>query len=305
LKKFVLKLCLLVGVNVVGALTVIIAVDSTRSFEQWETDSVLYVTHKNVHYDFVTLGTSRARIFSEFKGNCDYIHDELKMRFLNLAIPFGGGILPEKMFLEYFYARGNSADCVVLLLDPFTLFSDGSNLYHRFVFYEPFRPRFLLELFQNKYPIQRIITYVRSKFGLYWFQRAALVKEQDPRVATRNESDAETAKKRMDSLYPDGLNETAFVHYSKVLEEIFAMAKAHSARMIVITPPTLLGPEPGAARLKEFLDQCGSRYSFEFYDYTNVMQDYSMFADHDHLNSNGFRFFTKNYLEPILRKKHD
>lgn len=305
MKRFLVKLTLLAAINIAIALAIIAFVDACRSFQQWETDSILYVTPKNAAFDFVTLGTSRTRIFSEFKGNYDFATRELGMNYLNLAIPFGGGILPEKMFLKYFFDRGNTAKTVVFFLDPFMMFSDAYNLQHRFVFYEPLRPRFLLDLFRNGIPIQRIITYVRSKFGLYWFQRGVTVKESDPRVAKHRDNDAEMARKRMESLYPEGTNEKTFQRYAKELTTIFDMAKAHGARMVVIFPPTLLGPEPGAPQAKTFLAACKERYSFDFYDYTDAMRDYAYFADHDHLNSNGFQLFVKTYLAPILKGRHD
>ena len=304
MKRFLFKLALLAAINIAVALAIITFVDARRSFRQWETDSILYVTPKNEAFDFVTLGTSRARIFSEFKGNYDFATRELGMKYLNLAIPFGGGILPEKMFLEYFFDHGNTAKTVVLFLDPFMLFSDAYNLQHRFVFYEPFRPSFLAGLLRNRIPIQQVITYVRSKFGLYWFQRAATVKESDPRVAKHRENDAEMVRKRIASLYPEGLSEKAFERYAKDLAGIMDIAKRHEARLVIISPPTLLGPEPGAPKLAAFLNDCKARYTFEAYDYTNEMQDYAFFADHDHLNSTGFQFFVKTYIEPILRKRN-
>jgi hypothetical protein len=304
MRRFLVKLSLLVGINVAIALCIITFVDARRSFQQWETDSILYATPKNEDFDFVCLGTSRARVFSEFKGNHDFVVRELGMKFLNLAIPFGGGILPEKMLLRYFFARGNRAKTVVFFLDPFMMFSDGSNKYHRFVFYEPFRVRFLFELIRNDIPIQQVITYVRSKFGYYWFVRGPVVKERDPRVAKQNETDAAMAEKRMESLYPDGLDERIFRRYCKDLAAILEMARKNDSRMIIIFPPTLLGPEPGAPWVREFLEQCKPRYDFEFYDYTTVLQDTGLFADHDHLNSKGFEYFVKEYIDPILRKQH-
>jgi len=305
MKRFLIKIALLAAINIAIALGIIAFVDARRSFQQWETDSILYVTPRNEAFGFVTLGTSRTRIFSEFKGNYDFATRELGMKYLNLAIPFGGGILPEKMFLKYFFDRGNTAKNVVFFLDPFMMFSDAYNLQHRFVFYEPFRPRFLLELYRNGIPIQRIITYVRSKFGLYWFQRRAIVRESDPRIAKHRDNDAEMARKRVESLYPEGMNEKTFQRYAKELTDILDMAQSHDARTIIIFPPTLLGPEPGAPRVKTLLDACKTRYAFEMYDYTDAMRDYAYFADHDHLNCNGFQFFAKKYLEPILRNRHD
>jgi hypothetical protein len=158
----------------------------------------------------------------------------------------------------------------------------------------------LIQLATNGIPVQRIITYVRSKFGYYWFIRGPVVKDSDPRVVERKESDEEMRRKRMDTLYPDGLDEGTFLRYARELDRIFEMAQRRHARMIVAFAPTLLEPEPGAPRAQAFLAEAKNRYPIEVYDFTNALDDYGLFADHDHLNSRGFRYFVKQYLEPIL-----
>ncbi len=302
MKKFAFKAAALIALNVLAGLAVLAVIDARHTDKQWETDSILYVIPRDTPFDLVTMGTSRARVFSEFKNNCEFAERELGARFLNLAIPFGGGIRPEKMFLENFFDRGNTAKAVVLFLDPFMLFADDFNKYHRFVFYEPFRIRFLIELFQNDIPIQRIITYIRSKFGLYWIFRESVVKEWDPRVAHATPDEKEMVRKRIDSLYPEGLSETAFSRYTQDLDAIFKMVQAHGARMIVVFAPTLLGPEPGAAKTVAWLEGRKRTYPIEFHDFTNAMQDYAYFADHDHLNTKGFEYFVTQHLKPILQE---
>lgn len=288
------------ALNVALAWAVLWATGSYRSYEQWETDSILYATPKNASFDFVSLGTSRTRIFSEFKDNHDFVARDLGLRFLNMAIPFGGGILPERLYLENFFERGNSAKAVVLFLDPFVLFSDRLNREHRFVYYEPFRARFMAKLIVNRFSFERLTTYIRSKFTRYWFERGPVVKARDNRVADVARADPATLRKRMENLYPEELNEAHFARYTREVVQILDMAASRRSKAFVVLLPTLLGEEPGYAKVKAFLEQCRAQHPFTLCDWSKTMQEARFFADHDHLNHEGFKYLAKNLLLPAL-----
>ncbi len=298
--RFLIRASVLVALNVALAWAVLWAAGAYRSYEQWETDSILYATPKNASFDFVSLGTSRTRIFSEFKDNYDFVAHDLGLRFLNLAIPFGGGILPERLFLENFFERGNRTKAVVLFLDPFTVFSDRLNREHRFVYYEPFRVRFLAKLVVNRFPFERIATYVRSKFGRYWFERGPMVKNRDGRVVDIAHIDPMAFRKRLNGLYPEKLDESNFERYMQDVVRIVDMAAKHQSKAYIVLLPTLLGEEPGYAKVMAFLAQCRAQHPFALYDWSKSMQDPKFFADHDHLNYEGFKYLAKNLLQPAL-----
>lgn len=291
----------IVAVNVALAWAVLWATGSYRSYAQWETDSILYATPRNTPFDFVSLGTSRTRIFSEFKANHDFVAHDLGLRFLNMAIPFGGGILPERLFLENFFDRGNSAKTVVVFLDPFVLFSDRLNREHRFVYYEPFRMRFLIKLMANRFPAERIMTYVRSKFGRYWFERDPMTKDRDERVVDMAHTDPAAQRKRMENLYPEGLNASHFARYSREVVRILDMASDHGSQALIVILPTLLGEEPGHKQTIAFLEQCRAQRPFMLYDWSKTMQEARFFADHDHLNHEGFKHMAQHFLLPALK----
>lgn len=300
IRRFLLRAGAIVVINIMLAWGILCATGAYRSYEQWETDSVLYATPRNTTFDFLSLGTSRARIFSEFKDNHDFVVNDLGLHFLNLAIPFGGGILPERLYLENFYERGNRAKAVVLFLDPFVLFSNSFNLEHRFVYYEPFRARFLAKLIVNRLPFERIMTYVRSKFGRYWFERVPTSKPRDERVVDIAHANPDDLRKRMDSLYPEGVNEVNFARYTRDVTRIVDMAAHHDSRVFIVFLPTLLPPEPGYERAKAFLDGCRAQHPFTFCDWKNALNDPRLFADHDHLNYEGFQHLTRDLLQPML-----
>lgn len=300
-RRFIARAGLLAAINIALAWAALWATGSYRSYAQWETDSILYATPKNTSFDFVSLGTSRTRIFSEFKANHDFVERDLGLRFLNMAIPFGGGILPERLFLENFFERGNNARAVVLFLDPFVLFSDRLNREHRFVYYEPFRMRFMAKLILNRFPAERLMTYVRSKFGRYWFERDPLIKEKDERVVDTAHTDPAALRKRMENLYPEGLSESNFTRYSREVVRILDMAANRGSRAFVVILPTLLGKEPGHERTMAFLEQCRAQHPFTLCDWSETMQEARFFADHDHLNHEGFKYMAQYLLLPALR----
>jgi len=299
-RRFIIRAGMLAIVNIALAWAALWATGSYRSYAQWETDSILYATPRNTPFDFVSLGTSRTRIFSEFKANHDFIVNDLGLRFLNMAIPFGGGILPERLFLENFFDRGNGAKAVVLFLDPFVLFSDRLNREHRFVYYEPFRMRFMAKLIANRFPAERLMTYVRSKFGRYWFERGPLVKDRDVRVVDVAHADPAALRKRMENLYPEGLNPSNFERYSREVVRILDMAGSHGSRSFVVILPTLLGEEPGHGKTLAFLEQCRAQHPFTLCDWSKTMQEARFFADHDHLNHEGFKHMARTLLLPAL-----
>lgn len=297
MKKLITRVAALCAINV--ALGLFLIVDMKHYPEPWQTDSVLYTIGGDQSYDFVVLGTSRARIFTEFKSNYYFVHDKLGLKMLNLAVPFGGGILPEKLFLGEFYRKGNTTKNLVIFLDPFMLFSDGLNREHRFVYYEPFQPRFFFDMLVGGIPPQRAFIYARSKLSHAWLTRTPPIQETDPRGLNDLHLDPAKLAERMNSLYPEGMNKATFNRYSGVFWQILAMAKKQGSRVIVIQPPTLLGEEPGFQMLFKYL------IGFQDDDFvwkilTHQMQDPKYFADHDHLNSLGFEHFCTTYLLPLL-----
>ena len=303
MKLFLIKLGLFLALNAAVALAALVILDTRYSFEQYETDSLLLSTPRNTHFDLVILGTSHARVFNRIKHNHDFLTHELDMKILNLAIPFGGGVLLEKMYVANFFDCGNETDTILYFLDPFVFFSPMVNKYHKFVYYEPFRLSFLIRMLKNRMPPERIFTYIRSKFSYRWVtQKPGLVAYDDITLDTYGiELDPERMRARAESLYPDGLNETYFAQYGAALGEILEMARQHGCRTIIAFSPSLLGREKGAPRLLELLDTYREQYDFEFHDFTDAIPDEKLYSDYDHLNSKGVEVLVAQFIKPILR----
>ncbi len=300
MKRFTLKLGLLLGVNALVGLAVLTVLDMGRSYEQWQHDSVLSVTPRNTDFDLVMLGSSRAKRLTRLKPNLECLERELAAKVLGMGSPFGGGIVPAKLYLGNFYDRGNRAKTVLFLLDPFILFSRGPNEGHKLVYFEPFRLSFLTRMILNGFDHRRIVTYVRTKFSLAWLTQAPSELGYYRKALTPEDLDPERLRMRMDSLYPDGLDEAHFNRYAKVLGEILEMCQRHNTRMVIAFPTTLLGPDPGRPKVLELLDEYAKRYDFEFYDFTDAVTDPGLFADYDHLNSMGVEYFVSNSLKHVL-----
>jgi hypothetical protein len=300
MKRFIIKLGAFALVNAAIAGAVLALIDSRYAFEQFETDSVLLSMPRDAGVGVLVMGTSRARVLTRVRCNFECIERELGCTVFNIAIPFGGGIVPEKIYLGEFYGRGNRAETILFFLDPFTMFSPQPNQDHRFVYYEPLRPSLLLAMARNEIPFRRILIYVQSKFTLRWFTQTAGTVPCDFETV-KGKPDPEKVRLRVESLYFDGLSEAYFAHYAETLRDILEMAKRHGARVVVALPPTLLGPQPGADRLVRQLDEFKKTYPLEFYDFTDAITDTALFSDYDHLNSPGVEAFVKNNLAPALK----
>ncbi len=302
MKRFVTKLVVFAALNGLVAVALMAATNHRfASFRQYETDSILLPTPRHTDFGLLIMGTSRARLFTKIKCNLDFLEEQLETKVFGIAIPFGGGIRPEMLYLKNFYRQGNSADTVLLFLDAFTLFAPQPNLEHRFVNYEPLRPDFLWDLIQNGYSRERIFTYIESKFSWRWFTQQPGVVECDPFVIPDPVIDPEKVRLRNESLYFEGLSEHYLGVFSQDLEEILRMVNVHGERMVIAFAPTLLGPQPGIDRVKAKLAELRRFYRFEVYDFTNAVSDLSLYSDYDHLNSEGVKAFFEKDLGPILK----
>lgn len=301
MKKFAIKLALFAAVNAAAAAAVLYAVDARYDFKQFETDSILLSMPRDTEVDLLIMGTSRARLLTRTKCNLECIERVLDCDVFNIAVPFGGGIVPEKIYLDQFYARGNNARTILYFLDVFTMYSPVPNKDHRFVYYEPLRPSLLLAMVRNDIPLKRLLVYVQSKFTWRWLNLTAGVVPCDYRTYEEGFK-PELARLRTESMYFDGLNEQYFRHYAQTLRDILEMAKSHGSRIVIALPPTLLGTQPGAENLRQLLEDLNKEWPLEFYDFTDALKDTALYSDYDHLNSPGVERFVTRHLAPVLSR---
>lgn len=286
--------------NAVLAVAVLKIHEATLKRERWETDSILLVMPEGEHRDVVMLGTSHAYVCARFQEHQAATERELGASVFNMAIPQGGGIVPARFYLETYFDAGNRADHVVYLLDPFVLYTRGSNEDHKFVYFEPFQFRFFEKMVRNGYNYRQLVSYVRSKFSGAWLlQKPDVlihhVKGYPPELVT-----PERIEKRMGTLYPDGMHEEVFEHYTREFMKIAARCKAEGARLDVVVPPTLMGPEWGHATMMKWLEGLRDRGDITLTDCSNAIKNPERYYNLDHLNLSGIEEFMGHYVRPML-----
>lgn len=298
--RFLVKAACLAGVNAALGLALLRLHECTVQYAPWDTDSVLFVMPENEDFDLVILGSSHAYLLSRFRAHHEILERELGMRVLNLAMPTGGGLTPARFFLEYFFDRGNRAKAVVYFLEPFVFFNPGTNEAHKFVYFEPLRLRFLAKLLLNRFDSRQIITYIRSKFSYTWFAQRPAPLDADYVSLEGKQIDPGVIEQRIESLYMGPLHESHFQRFAPELERILECCRNEASSVLLITPPTLLGHEPGHERTRQYLDTLHARFDFAYYDFTNALWDRRYFRNYDHLNTPGVERFVSDLLRPIL-----
>ncbi len=300
--RMILHIGLLLLLNVSIGVVVLTVHDGGLVFAPWEIDALMPVLPEDESRDVVLLGSSHGYVLSRFRDHHAIVETETGLSVFNMSMPSGGGVRPARIYLDYYFDEGNTAEQVCYLLDPFAVFGEGGNDGHKFVYFESFRPSFLMHLIKQRYPARRILTYVQSKFTYaWWTQDAELMIGHEGTMAVKPYTPA-LIQKRMDSLYQDGLSEAYFEKYSAELEAIMARCVAEGSKLTLIMPPTLLGEEPGEAKLLAWLAEKEGQYDFTFHDWVDVYaDDLEFFYDLDHLNTNGVERFVKEYLGPVLQ----
>lgn len=298
--RLLVKGAAFLALNAVLAVGLLKVHEATLHPKPWETDSILLVMPENTHQDLVFLGTSHAYLFSRFEEHHKATEQALGRSVFNMALPQGGGIKPARFYLESYWEADNTAGRVVYFLDPFVFYSTGANENHKFIYFEPFRFRFLAKLVANGYSYRRIITYIRSKFSREW-----LLQQPEPLIrhtaTVRPEQvNAARVRQRMATLYYDGLDDSVFDTYCAEFKRIVAACKAHGTPLTIVVAPTLLGPEPGHAAMMAWLDTLAESGAIGVYDWVNAMPDPAKFYNLDHMNLDGVRQFMSAFLRPAL-----
>lgn len=290
----------LAALNVLLGAGILAAHDARLVYQPWETDSVLLLMPRGEATDTVLLGSSHAYLFSRFEKNHAMLQETLGPEVFNMAMPTGGGALPARLYFEYFFEQGNSAKQLLYFLDPFVLFNEGSNEYHKFVYYEPFEAGFFLKILRNSADWRRAFTYVRSKFGAAWFFQKPEPLIEHPHALTAEDVRPDRVQARIDSLYTEGMPEDHFARYCAEVERILALCGKHGVEAHLLIPPTLLGPEPGAEQMLAWLREIQSQYAFHLHDLSGSTPDPKYYYNLDHLNTAGVGYFLREVLMPAL-----
>lgn len=262
--------------------------DLRLDFAPWETDSALLRMPRGADARVILLGSSRAQLLSRHAPHHQAFETAAGGKVISLALPAGGGVRPARLLFETCLARGNRADAVVHVIEPFVFYNAGANDYHKFVYTEPLDPVFLRALLRDRYPYRRVLTYLRSKYSWHWWsQRAEPLGELAESLAPRDVTPERIAD-RFASLYIYGLEEERFALYANEVEAIAARCGEAGIPYLLVAPPVLLGEEPGKARMETFIAGLQDRHPHVRYiDMSQALPDPAMYTDLDHLNTAG------------------
>ncbi|MBF0209629.1 MAG: hypothetical protein HQK68_01965 [Desulfamplus sp.] len=310
-KRFILKLAAFALLNLAIMVSLLLFFSGKNRdirFKNWETESNLLVIREDEVYDVAILGTSRGRVFSRDSNHLT-VESILQKRVVNLSKGGGGGLMPAKVHLSHFYRRGNRANQILYFVDPWIFFCPINNENNTFFLRdEPFEISILLDLILNRFPSERIISYIQmiavddwksiSQYAAPGLDKLTL-KAVDP-------VKLEEAREHYLGLYDYG----KFDHYSSFVIEINRLAKQHNSKITYIMLPILMENFPGAKEVDEKLKKIiendltsqnlRDKNSLNYHNLIDKMQDRQFFYDHMHFNNYGVAHFTKTYLIPIL-----
>src|SRR3989339_461642 len=225
MKKFFTKLFLFTGLQlmIISAIfAYLIIQDKNLNYPQGKTESALISIPENIN-----IGASAA------------------------------GVVPEKLFLKYFFYKNNSAKTILYIIDPFVFSTSKWNEDLYFLAEEPFKlDFFFLTLFSNV-SIDVKYNYIKSKFKHDWHEYNA--SRMPVTTDSLSTPDSSSINSRIKAIYPDGLNLITFKKYDNYLQEIVQIARDHNTQIIFIIPPSLLGKQPLTDELIKSLQNLSSK----------------------------------------------
>lgn len=303
-KNFIIKALVFGSINLslmIGVLYFFSGRNRDIHFNNWETESNLLVMDENEHYDIVLLGTSRGRVFSR-DGNHLMLENILGKKVINLSKGGGGGLMPAELHLSHFFYRNNRADHIIYLIDVWVFFSTINNENNSFFLRdEPFELSILWKLIMDRYPLDRICSYIQMISVDDWkeISRYAAPGLTEKTLKAIDNEKIEKARAHYIGRY----EQKNFDKYSQVIDAINAMAKAHNSRVTYIMLPILIPEFPGVVQVERKLKKATAQQEHvSFYNLVDSMHDKNFFYDHMHFNKTGIKYFARNYLLPIIHQ---
>lgn len=302
-KRLVLKLLVFILINsflLAGILAFFSGRNRHVHMPNWETESNLLAMGENEDYGLVLLGTSRGRVLSR-DGNHLMLEKILGCRVMNLSKGGGGGLMPAELHLSYFYHRGNRAEQVVYLVDPWVFFSPINNEDNDFFLRdEPFEIFILAKLVADFYPMDRIASYLQMIGVKDWaaISRYAAPGLTDGTLPMIDMQKIDQAREHYLSKYAAH----GFEKYSPYVDRINDLVRRNGGRITYVMLPMLIPDFPGMDRVDQKLRQVASQQAHvAYYNLAGAMHDKHFFYDHMHFNKIGIEYFARNCLSPLLR----
>ncbi len=296
----VTKSVLLLALNAAVGLSYVGYLNLDRRFEPWETQSALYKIPPGGDHDWLFLGSSHAEVLGHCPENVAYIQSTLGGTAA-IVSKRGSGVLQHRLFLEAYFRAGNRADTIIYLVDPWAFYSRYWNESMRFIDYEPIDLPFMWGMVKSGVSASTLVTYVRSKFTRDWYERSALPADPGACLRKLEERSPAMVERSIRRFFPDGTDSTVLERYMRELQKIVSLARARGSRLVLITPPTLLGELPGTESFHSALEAMAAPQGVAYHDFSDAVEDVAMFHDHDHLNDDGVRYFVETRLAPALR----
>lgn len=279
-----------------------------------ETESNIWVIGENKEYDLLLLGSSHGRVFSRH-GNHSRVERIIDGKMINLSQGNAGGFSPMLVYLSFFRKKQNQAHHIILLLDPWMFYREGSNnsiVYYRSDYFSlsnfanivryghlSFSNLLQLLVFNNRNNLTQTLQaliYSESSFKESWYNDKCSDIVDDSQFV-------KMARYQKDR-YTKGLDAGVFEENGKILHELFEYCSINDLKLTVIIPPTLT-PEPGHENACSFVKEQQKKYHFQFYDFAKEVPDKKYFYDLDHMNTDGVTLFADQYLRPIVSKTRE
>lgn len=261
-------------------------------------------------YDLVILGASHAAVF-DYEDMNARLEGMTGAHVLNLST-VGGGIMVNRLLLDYFLARHDTT-AVVYFLDSFAFYSPQWNeerlkdtrLFDR----APLDPELASVLLRTPAARGEVLDYVTgfSKINNQDRFRSDIGDDEALRFGTTYRPIPQIDAQRIRYLYPGPIDEATFDRYLIEFEDLVRSLESRGVRLIVIKPPI---PErvyralPSEARFDERVATVLARHAVEFHDMSLVCNDERFFFNTDHLNRAGVLNYYRTCLGPVLVGPH-
>lgn len=271
-----------------------------HDFNNWTTEANLLHIPADKNFDLLILGTSHARSLARARNHLR-MEKILGRDIINLSQGLGGGgLLNQFAFLKYFYKQDNTADTIVYFIDPFVFYNPYFDSKDELYVYEPARFGFFSVLLNLGFDPGVIYTYLYSKFTERWLGHHPFSwKSESSQIENIN---AVSVFKRYNVVYPNDLDEEVFRDKSALFERITAyIDKKQNHNLIFVVPPGLI-EWPGHDNMISLLKEIKIQYGIPYYDFSDSMKELEYYKDHDHLNTKGVEYFTRNYLKPLFEE---
>jgi len=294
-----IKSVTLLTINIACGIAYTAYLDFNRQYAPWETKSALYKIPDTQRYGWLFMGSSHGEVFGHCPENVAYIQNQLGENVSYLT-KRGSGVFQHRLFLEEFFAAGNQAGGVVYFIDPWAFYSRHWNEKMRFIDYEPIDLSFMWNLVRAGVSPSTLLSYTRSKFTVEWRDQQPDPPDVGACLRQLDHRNPKMVERSVRRFFPDGTNSDPLNRYMEDLRTLIELAESNGSKLILVTPPTLLGELPGAVEFRAALNNLLEPQGIPYHDFSNAVEDVALYHDHDHLNDNGVRHFFDTYLVPVL-----